>query len=90
MYYIVREKIIADSLTKDKEVNIMPSIELIEREKVTYVKEMQEYLNSLKKMSDKDAKKLSQENLIKSQIIQDDGEFSERYRFSRINSQNKG
>ncbi len=45
----MREKIIADSLTKDKEVNIMPSIELIEREKVTYVKEMQEYLNSLKK-----------------------------------------
>ncbi|MCI8507660.1 MAG: hypothetical protein HFJ06_03700 [Lachnospiraceae bacterium] len=44
----MRDKIIEDGLTKDKEVNIMSSIELIEREKVTYVKEMQEYLNSIK------------------------------------------
>lgn len=85
----MKEETLADSLTKDKEVNVMPSIELIEREKVTYVKEMQEYLYALKKMSNEDVKRISQENLIKSQIIQDNGEFSERYRFSRINSQNK-
>lgn len=84
----MKEEILADSLTKDEEVNVMPPIELIEREKVTYVKEMQEYLYTLKKMSNEDAKRISQENLIKSQIIQDNGEFSERYRFSRINSQN--
>lgn len=84
----MKEEILADSLTKDEEVNVMPPIELIEREKVTYVKEMQEYLYALKKMSNEDAKRISQENLIKSQIIQDNGEFSERYRFSRINSQN--
>lgn len=86
----MKEEILVDSLTKDEEVNVMPPIELIEREKVTYVKEMQEYLYTLKKMSNEEAKRISHENLIKSQIIQDNGEFSERYRFSRINSQNKG
>lgn len=85
----MEEKIVADNFTKDKEVNVMPAIELIEREKVAYVREMQEYLHALKKMSDEDAKKISQENLIKSRIIQDNGEFSEHYRFSKINSQSK-
>lgn len=66
--------------TKDKEVIAMPSIELVEREKVAYINEMKEYLHSLKTMSEKDAKKASRENLIKSGILQENGELAEHYR----------
>lgn len=68
---------------KDKVVNNMPSVKLIEHERVTYISEMEEYLNKLKKMEKNQARKISLENLKKSQIIGENGEFTEHYKFSR-------
>lgn len=68
---------------KDKVVNNMPSVKLIEHERVAYINEMKEYLNKLKKMEQNQARKISLENLKKSQIIGENGEFTERYKFSR-------
>ncbi len=76
-----------DFLLYDKEENIMVPIELIETDRLTYIKEMEDYLCKLKKLPKNTAKKIAKENLVKSQIIQENGEFSERYKFSRINSQ---
>ena len=67
----------------NKEVNIMPSIELIERERVAYVQEMEDYLQRLKKMSKTEAKRVSYENLVRSEIITESGDFTERYEFTR-------
>lgn len=58
----------------------MLSVEAIESEKVAYVKEMEDYLENLKKMNKNKAKKKSFENLVKSQIINKNGEFTEHYR----------
>lgn len=67
-----------------KEVNIMPAIEMIEYERVTYVKEMEDYLKNLKKMKKSEAKKKSFENLVQSNIISENGEFTEQYQYSKL------
>lgn len=64
----------------------MPSVELIESERVAYVKEMEDYLKKLKNMPDTLAKEKSRENLLNCNIIQENGDFTERYKFSRINA----
>lgn len=69
-----------DVTTKEKGVDIMPSIELFERERVAYVNGMEEYLCRLKKMKKPEAKKISLESLVRSQILQENGEFTERYK----------
>lgn len=69
--------------TKEEEVDAMPTIEVVEYDRVAYVKEMEDYLRKLKAMPDAEAKKRSQINLESCHIIQEDGEFSERYRHSR-------
>ena len=66
--------------TEEKEAEIMPTIELIEYERIEYIKEMEDYLNNLKKMPKEEAIKKSRENLINSNIIQENGEFTEQYR----------
>ena len=76
--------------TEEREVYTMPTIELIEYEKVACVKEMEEYLRSLKSMKKSDGKKISHENLMKSGIITESGEFTERYKFSKMILQKKG
>ena len=68
----------------NKGVNTMPVIELIERERVAYVQEMDNYLQCLKKMTKQEAKKVSYENLVRSEIITENGEFTERYEFTRM------
>lgn len=68
----------------------MPSVEVIEREKVAYIKEMEEYLRNLKEMSENEAKRISYENLVKSRIIKENGEFTEHYKYTKINMQKKG
>lgn len=75
---------------KVKEVKAMPLIEMIERERVTYVEEMEEYLERLKKMNKCEAKRRSFENLVKSQIIHENGEFTEQYQYTKIVLQQKG
>lgn len=70
--------------TKDKEVNIMPTMEMIECERVAYVKEMEEYLQKLKQMKKSEAKKKSFDNLVQSQIIHENGEFTEHYEYTKI------
>lgn len=67
----------------------MPSIELVEYEKVTYVQEMEEYLQTLKSMGKSQAKKRSYESLLQSEIITETGEFSERYKASKLNLQKR-
>lgn len=90
MTYISSKELEKDKDTKEeKEVFLMPTVELIEREKVAYVDEMKDYLKNLKCMPASEARKKSQENLFKSQIIDANGEFAERYKYSRLNSQKK-
>lgn len=74
---------------KDKEVNVMPSVELIECEKVAYINGMKEYLQRLKNMENSRAKELSFENLKRSKIIGENGEFTEHYEHVRMNVQKK-
>lgn len=69
--------------TKEKEVGIMSPMEILEQERVAYVDEMQEYLQSLKQMNKKDAQKISFNNLVQSQIIYENGEFTEHYESSK-------
>lgn len=69
-------------LTDDKEVDNMPAVELVEHERVSYVKELERYLRELKEMSNSEARVKARSNLIKSNIIQEDGEFTEHYRYS--------
>lgn len=66
--------------TNEKEAEIMPIMELIEYERTEYIKEMEGYLYKLKQMPKQEAVKKSRENLIRSNIIQEDGEFTEQYR----------
>ncbi len=73
-----------------KEVNIMPTIELIECERVAYVKEMQDYLQQLRRMNKRDAQKKSFENLVRSEIICENGEFTDHYEYTKIALQKKG
>lgn len=68
--------------TNDKEMKTMPSIELIEYEKITYIKRMEDYLQSLKSMKETEARAVSYQNLLKSQIIQENGEFTKHYNFT--------
>lgn len=74
---------------EDKEVNVMPSVELIECEKVAYINEMKEYLQKLKNMEHSQAREVSFENLKKSKIIGENGEFTDHYEHMRMSVQNK-
>lgn len=65
--------------TNDKEVTYMPTMDMIEYERVNYVKEMQDYLRNLKNLNKKEAKEKSFQNLVKSDIISENGEFTERF-----------
>lgn len=76
--------------TKDEEVNIMPTMEMIEYERVAYVNGMEEYLQKLKSMDKRDAKKKSFENLVQCKIIHENGEFTERYEHTKIVLQKRG
>ncbi|MCI8983420.1 MAG: hypothetical protein HFG78_13630 [Hungatella sp.] len=73
------------NLPADKEVeDNMPTIELVECERVAYIKEMENYLQRLKAMAADEAQKQSRLNLESCHIIQSDGKFTERYRYSRL------
>ena len=74
---------------KDKEVNIMPSVELIECEKVACINVMKEYLQKLKNMEHSQAKKFHLKNLKKSKIIGENGEFTEHYEYMRMSVQKR-
>lgn len=67
----------------------MPSVELFEREKVAYINGMKEYLQKLKNMEHSQAKKVSFENLKRSQIIGENGEYTEQDENMRINVHKK-
>lgn len=70
--------------TDDEEVYYMPVVELVECERVAYVKGMEEYLQKLKSLPASEAKKKSQENLKHCHVIEEDGNFTERYHYSRL------
>lgn len=76
--------------TKDGEVNVMPTMEMIEYERVAYVNGMEEYLQNLKRMNEEDAKKKSFDNLVQCNILHTNGEFTERYDYTKIDLQKKG
>lgn len=50
---------------------------------------MKEYLKNLKGMSRVEAEKVSHDNLVKSRIIEENGEFTEQYQYARMNMQKK-
>lgn len=79
----MNEKNMNTAFINNKEVATMPTTELVEHERVSYVKELEEYLADLKEMSDSEAKRKSHFNLVKSKIIQENGEFTEQYKYSR-------
>lgn len=64
---------------KDNKGDIMPTIELLECERVAYVKGMDNYLQKLKAMPDDEAIEKSRINLQNSNIIEPNGDFTERY-----------
>lgn len=74
---------------REGEVDIMRSVELIECEKIAYINGMKEYLQRLKSMEHSQAKKVSLENLKKSKIIGENGEFTEHYEYMRTGVQKK-
>lgn len=76
---IVKKASREETCTKDREVKGMPTMDMIECERVAYVNEMQEYLQRLKQMNRAEAQKKSFENLVQSQIIYENGEFTEHY-----------
>lgn len=57
----------------DREECNIPPVEMIEREKVAYVKGMEKYLQELKNMDRSDAKKKSLKNLVQCGVIQENG-----------------
>lgn len=69
--------------TNDEEVTYMPTMDMIEYERVNYVKEMQDYLRNLKNLNKKEAKEKSFQNLVKSEIICENGEFTERFAYKK-------
>lgn len=64
---------------RESEVEVMPSVELVECEKIAYINGMKEYLQRLKSMEHNQAMKVSLDNLKKSKIIGENGEFTEHY-----------
>lgn len=74
---------------RESGVDVMPSVELVEYEKVAYINEMKEYLQKLKSMEYSQAKKISFENLKGSKIIDENGEFTEHYECVRISVQKR-
>lgn len=79
------------SLSANEEVaNVMPTVELIEYERVTYIKEMERYLQDLKSMPDAEARRKSRINLEDSGIIQENGEFTEKYSYGRRHIDSEG
>ena len=85
----MNDKNIESLYAKDKEVNVMPSVELVECEKVAYINGMKEYLQKLKNMEHSQAKEISFENLKRSKIIGENGEFTEHYGNMQMSVQNK-
>ncbi|MGB8454927.1 MAG: hypothetical protein WCD89_21690 [Anaerocolumna sp.] len=69
----------------EKEVDIMPTIELIEQERLSYLADMKKYLENLKNLPREEAYETSKKNLLDSGIIDEDGNLSERYKYSRDN-----
>lgn len=65
----------------------MPEIELVEYERIAYVKGMEDYLQNLRSMPYKEAVRKSQINLQNCHIIQENGEFTEKYNDSKIYSE---
>lgn len=63
-----------------KEVDRMPTMELVEFEKAAYVNEMELYLQNLKNMPITEAKKRSKKNLIECQILTKKGELAAKYK----------
>ena len=74
---------------KDTEGDGMPTIEAVECQRVAYVKGMKDYLKKLKSMTNGEAVKRSRKSLESSNIIQEDGEFTDRYRYSRLHTEYK-
>lgn len=63
----------------DERMHLMLTVELIEPERLAYVKRMKAYLQQLKSLPNSVAVEKSRANLESSHIIQEDGEFTERY-----------
>lgn len=85
----MKEKEHINLSTKDNEVNIMPTIELLECERVAYVKGMKKYLQKLKAMPNSEAIERSRINLQNCNIIESTGEFTERYSYSKKYAKSK-
>jgi|BioPla2DNA2_1021312.scaffolds.fasta_scaffold17220_9 hypothetical protein len=65
---------------RTKEDDTMPTIELVEQERLSYLNEMEQYLKELKAMPKHEAEAKSKRNLIESGIIDENGELTEHYR----------
>ena len=56
-----------------------PILEKYEPETLEYLKSMKKYIDDLRKMPEEDAQKIAKENLVKSGIMQENGEFTEEF-----------
>lgn len=68
----------------------MPSIELVERERASYIRGMKDYLQNLKRLPEDEAIGRAKKSLEGCHIIQADGEFTERYHYTKALSKAKG
>lgn len=82
-------------MTNEGSINIketdnaaMPATDLFEPEHAAYIKEMDEYLRRLKSMDKADAQRKAHDNLVKCQILQENGEFTDRYKRDIISKEN--
>ena len=74
---------------KDKKEDTMPTIELLECERVAYVEGMKNYLQKLKTMPNSEAVEKSRISLQNSNIVEPSGDFTERYYYSRQYTKSK-
>lgn len=61
---------------------VMPSVEDIEDNRTEYIKGMQDYVNQLKTLPKDKLYETSKRSLINSEIIDEDGKFTEQFRYS--------
>lgn len=67
-------------MAQKKAGDIMPTAATIERDKTEYYMEMKKYLQKVKKLTGEKAKNEAKQSLLRSGIIDEDGQLAEIYR----------
>lgn len=74
---------IKKELTHTKEDDTMPTIEMMQQTRISYISDMQKYVENLKSLPKDQAFKTSKKNLISSGIIDENCILTDRYGYSK-------